>query len=130
MNLSHRRMPGRTGADPRANTDRETASARARSPGSSVAPVAAGQEDVQGARAVHALDPDQLDVAGGGGAGDEGVRAGRVEPGERLGQVRGDLIFAHDDQVEVGYQGERAAALTRSAGAVVQDDRAGLGDRD
>ena len=52
------------------------------------------EEDVQVARAVHALDPDQLDVAGGGGAGDEGVRAGRVEPGERVGQVGGDLIFA------------------------------------
>jgi hypothetical protein len=82
---------------------------------------------VQVAGAVHALDPDQLDVAGGRGTGDEGVRAGRVEPGERVGQVRGDLIVAHDDQVEVGHQGERAAAL---AGAVVQDDRAGLGDRD
>ncbi len=52
---------------------------------------------------------------------------GRVEPGERVGQVGGDLVLAHDDQVEVGHQGERAATL---AGAVVQDDRAGLGDRD
>ena len=38
-----------------------------------------------------------------------------------------DLAGADDDQVEVGHQGERAAALP---GAVVQDDRAGLGDRD
>jgi hypothetical protein len=84
---------------------------------------------VQVARAVHALHPDQLDVAGGGGAGDQGVGPGRVEAGERVSQVRGDLVLAHDDQVEVGDQGERAAALTRSAGTVIQDDRAGLGDR-
>lgn len=78
------------------------------------------------AGAVHALDSDELDVTGGRGTGDEGVRAGWVQPGERVGQV-GDLIGADHHQVEVGHQGERAAALT---GAVVQDDRAGLGDRD
>ena len=50
-----------------------------------------------------------------------------VEPGERVGQVGVDLAGPDDDQVEVGHQGERAAALP---GAVVQDDRAGLGDRD
>ena len=43
------------------------------------------------------------------------------------GQVRGHLVGPDDDQVEVGHQGERPAAL---AGAVVEDDRAGLGDRD
>ena len=57
------------------------------------------------------------------------MRPGRVEPGERVGQVGGDLVLAHDDQVEVGHQGERAAALA-GVGAVVQDDRAGLGDGD
>src|SRR6266566_3411778 len=85
------------------------------------------EQHVQVARAVHALDPDELDVAGGGGTGDEGVRPGRVEPGERVRQVRGDLVLAHHDQVEVGHQGERAAALTQ---AVVQDDGPGLGDGD
>src|SRR4029077_7465423 len=82
---------------------------------------------MQVAGAVYALDPDELDVAGGGGTGDEGVRPGRVEPGERVRQVRGDLFLADHGQVEVGHQGERAAAL---AGAVVQDDRPGLGDGD
>ncbi len=55
------------------------------------------------------------------------MRAGRVEPGERVGQVGRDLTGLDDDQVEVRDQGERAAALGR---AVVQDDRAGLGDGD
>ena len=44
-----------------------------------------GHQHVQVAWAMHALDPDQLDVAGGRGAGDQGVRTGRVEPGERVG---------------------------------------------
>ena len=42
---------------------------------------------MQVARAVDALDPDQLDVAGGGGTGDQGMRPGRIEPGERVGQA-------------------------------------------
>src|ERR1700759_1755206 len=86
-----------------------------------------GDEDVEVAGAVDAFDPDELDVAGGRGAGDEGVRAGRVEAGERVGEVGRDLTGLDDDQVEVGDQGERAAAL---AGAGVEDDRPGLGDRD
>ena len=82
---------------------------------------------MQDTGAVNAFDADQFDVAGSRGAGDEGVRTGRIEPLERVGQVRGDLTGLDDDQVEVGHQGERAAALT---GAMVQDDRAGFGDRD
>jgi hypothetical protein len=66
-----------------------------------------GEEDVEVAGAVHAFDPDEFDVAGGGGTGDEGVRAGRVQPGERVGQVGGHLIGADHHQVEVGHQGER-----------------------
>src|SRR4029077_1272462 len=46
--------------------------------------------------------------------------------GDRCGQVGGDVSRLDHDQVEVGHQGERAPTL---AGAVVQDDRAGLGDR-
>ena len=53
--------------------------------------------------------------------------AGRVEAGEGVGQVGGHLAGVDDDQVEVGHQGERAAAL---GGAVVQDDGAGLSDGD
>jgi hypothetical protein len=66
---------------------------------------------------VHALDSDEFDVTGGRGTGDEGVRAGWVQPGERVGQVGGDLIGADHHQVEVGHQGERAAtwAAARSA---------------
>jgi hypothetical protein len=82
---------------------------------------------VQVARAVHALDADQLDVAGGGRPGDQRVRARRIEDGERVRQVGDDLVGADHDQVEVGHQGERAAPLTR---AVVEDDGAGFRDRD
>ena len=42
---------------------------------------------MQVARAVHALDPDQLDVTGGRRARDEGVRPGRVQLRERVGQT-------------------------------------------
>src|SRR5262245_43956532 len=91
-----------------------------------VAPGLARDEDVQVAGAVHAFDADQLDVAGGRGAGDQRVRAGGVEPGKRAGDVGFDLAGLDDDQVKVGHQGERAAPLT---GAVVEDDGAGLGDR-
>ena len=67
----------------------------------------------------------ELDVAGGGGAGDQRVRAGRVEPAKASDRSAATWSGADDDQVEVGHQGKRAAALGR---AVVQDDRAGLGD--
>jgi YVTN family beta-propeller protein len=86
----------------------------------------AADEDVQVPRPVHALDPDQLDVAGGRWAGDQRVRPRRIQPGESVGDVGGHLPGADHHQVEVGYQGQRAAAL---AGAVVKDDRAGLRDR-
>ena len=59
----------------------------------------ADEQDVQGARAVHTLDPDQLNVAGGRGAGDERMRTSRIQPRERVGQVRGDLVLPDDDQV-------------------------------
>jgi len=55
------------------------------------------------------------------------VRAGRVQPGDRVRQVGRHLAGPDHDQVEVRHQGERPAAL---AGAVVEDDRPGLGDGD
>src|SRR6266568_2285036 len=50
-----------------------------------------GDEHVEVAGAVDALHPDEFYVAGGRGAGDQGVRAGRVQPGEGIRQVGGDL---------------------------------------
>ena len=44
---------------------------------------------------------------------------------ERVGHVGDDLVGVDDADVEVGHQGDRATAL---AGAVVEHDRAGLGD--
>ena len=43
-----------------------------------------------------ALDPVQLDVAGGGGAADPGERAGGVQPGQCLGDQADDLLGADD----------------------------------
>ena len=43
------------------------------------------QHDVQVPGTVHALDAAELDVAGGAGSGDPGLRAGRVEPGVCIG---------------------------------------------
>ena len=60
-------------------------------------------------------------------AADPGQRPGRVEHGERVGDVGDDLVGADDADVQVGHQGERPTAL---AGAVVEHDGAGLGDAD
>ena len=51
----------------------------------------------------------------------------RVEQGDGVRDVGDDLVGADDADVPVGHQGERAPAL---AGAVVEHDRAGLGDAD
>ncbi len=48
---------------------------------------AGGEDDVQAARAVDALDPLELDVAGRARPADEGQRAGRVEPGQAFGHA-------------------------------------------
>ena len=85
------------------------------------------EDDVQPAGAVHALDPAELDVAGGRGSADPGLRAARVEPGEGVGDVGHDLVLAHDADVQVGQQGDDPAALARP---VVEHDGAGLGDAD
>ncbi len=49
-----------------------------------------------------------------------------VQPPERAGQIGRHLIRADDHQMEVGDEGEGAAALR---GPVVEHDRAGLRDR-
>ena len=46
------------------------------------------------AGAVDAFDPGELDVAGRRRAADPGQRAGRVEPGDRVGDVGDDLVLA------------------------------------
>src|SRR3954452_19233206 len=88
-------------------------------------------EDVELARAVHSLDALELDVGRGARPRDEGDRPaltrGWLERRDRLGHARHDLLGAHDADVVVGYEGERAAA---GFGAAVEDDRARLGDRE
>ena len=79
--------------------------------------------DHQRARAVHALDPVELDVAGGRRPADEGQRAGRLEPGQHLGHGVHDLVGAHHADVRSGTRRDRAAALV---GRAVERDRAGL----
>ena len=74
-----------------------------------------------------ALDAAELDVAGGGGSADPGLRAVGVQAGEGLGDVAYDLVLVDDADVQVGQQGDHPAAL---AGAVVEHDGAGLGDAD
>src|SRR5207247_9052446 len=84
------------------------------------------QDDVEGARAVHALDPVQLDVAGGGRAAGAGGRAPGVPPGQGLGDQGDDLVGPYQAQVVVGDEGQCTPALGRGA---VEDDGARLGDR-
>src|SRR5262245_22944078 len=87
----------------------------------------ADNDHVEGPGAVDAFDPVQLDVAGGGRAADPGERPGGVEDVEGVGYVGDDLVGLDDADVQVRDEGERPPTLTR---AVVEDDRAGLGDPD
>ena len=50
-----------------------------------------------------------------------------VEASQGLRDAADDLIRPHDADVQVGQEAEHASALV---GAAVEDDRAGLGDRD
>ena len=56
-----------------------------------------------------------------------GRRRARGQPGDRLRDQLDHLLGPHHAQVIVGHQGDRAPALV---GGGVQDDGAGLGDRD
>ena len=84
-------------------------------------------DHVQVARTVHALDPVELDVAGGRRSADPGLRTLRVEEGHGLGYVGDDLVLADHTDVAVRHEGDRATTLS---GAVVEDDGSGLGDAD
>jgi hypothetical protein len=53
------------------------------------------EDDVEGARAVNALDPVQLDVAGGGRAADPGEWAAGVQPRQGLRDQAHDLLGPH-----------------------------------
>ena len=85
------------------------------------------EHDVKGARAVDALDPLELDVARRGRAADPGLGPGGIEAASASGTVPTTWLGPDDADVEVRQQAEGPAALVR---ARVEDDRAGLGDRD
>ena len=70
--------------------------------------------DAAAAYALDALDPVELDVAGGRRTADPGVRTPRVEQGQRVRDVRHDLVGPHDADVQVGDERDRPATLTRS----------------
>ena len=65
-------------------------------PGPILGPILGDQDHLERARAMDALDPVQLDVAGGGRAADPGERAGGVQPGQRLGDQADDLLGPDD----------------------------------
>src|SRR5215211_8277014 len=86
-------------------------------------------EHFEGTRAVHALDPVELDIRSCRGAGDEGDRAPFVlyclfELLEGLGYQAHDLVLPYDAQVVVGQERQRPAALSPPG---VENDGAGLG---
>src|SRR3954454_22295062 len=85
------------------------------------------EHDVELARAVDALDAVELDVRGGRRAGDERQRSVRIEPGDRVRDGGDDLLGADDADVVIGDERERSPAGCRAA---VEDDRAGVGDRE
>src|SRR4029077_10491769 len=84
------------------------------------------QDDLEGAGAVHPLDPVQFDVAGGRRAADPGQGASGVQPGQGLGDQADDLVGPDQAQVVVGDQRQGATSLVRRT---VEDDGARLGDR-
>jgi hypothetical protein len=76
---------------------------------------------------VHTFHPAELDVAGGAGPADPGLRAGRVQDSHAVRHRRHDLPRLDDYEVVVGDERKRPASLP---GTVVEHDRAGGGDRD
>jgi hypothetical protein len=72
---------------------------------------------------VHALDPVELDVAGGRGPADPGAGPAGFEAAQGLRDDPDDLAGVQDAQVVVGDQAQGMAALARAA---VEDDRPGF----
>ena len=60
---------------------------------------------------MHALHPVQLDVAGRAGPADHGQRSGRLQSGQRLGDIGNDLVGEDDAEVVVRDQREDATTL-------------------
>ena len=58
----------------------------------------------QVARAVHALDADQLDVGGRGATGNHGGRLLRIDAADHLRHAVDQGIGAHDHHVAVGHE--------------------------
>src|SRR5215203_4880963 len=92
-------------------------------------PPSADDQDLQRARAVHALDPVELDVRGRRRTGDKGDGPAlaldrSLQADEGLGDEAHYLPLAHDAQMVVGQERERPAAL-RPAG--IEHDGARLG---
>src|SRR5579884_2913173 len=85
-------------------------------------------ENVQRARAMHALDAVEFDIAGGRGAGDEGDRAslgenGVAQVGDGFRHEVDDLRLKDNAQMIVWQQGNGASSLISAA---VQHNSAGL----
>ena len=94
--------------------------------------IRADDHHVQHARAVHALDPVELDVRGGRRPGDERERPARaltdvLELLDGLRHEPHDLILADDADMKVRHERQRPPALPRAA---VENERADLGDGD
>ena len=70
-----------------------------------------------------ALDPLQLDVAGGRRSADPRLGSGRLEADQRLRHASHDLAGSDDANVQIGQKAEGPPALV---GPTVEDDRPGL----
>src|SRR5215469_16809520 len=74
----------------------------------------ADHDDLERARAVDALDPVELDVAGRRWPADPGQAPSRVEQGDRLRHQAYDLVGAQNAQVVVGDQRDSTTTLSRA----------------
>lgn len=84
-------------------------------------------DDIEAAGAVDAFDAFEFDVGGGAGPADHGQRPGAIDTDQCLREDADDVGGPDDADVVVRDQGDGTPAL---AGAGVEDDGAGHGDRD